>query len=138
MQWSDISFQPSARTLRQFAAFWLIFFGGLACWQAFRSDNVTLALVLAVLALTIGPLGLVWPQAVQLIYVGSMIVAFPMGWTVSRVLLACLFYGLFTPIAFIFRLAGRDVLGLRARPEQATYWTAKPMTNTPQGYFRQF
>ena len=34
MQWSDIPFHPTAKTLRQFAGLWLVFFGGIALWQA--------------------------------------------------------------------------------------------------------
>ena len=34
MQWSDIPFDPSRKTLRQFAGLWLVFFGGMALWQA--------------------------------------------------------------------------------------------------------
>ena len=34
MQWSDIPFQPDRKTLRQFAGLWLVFFGGMALWQA--------------------------------------------------------------------------------------------------------
>ena len=33
MQWSDISFQPSRKTLQQFAGLWLVFFTALAAWQ---------------------------------------------------------------------------------------------------------
>ena len=34
MQWSDIQFDPPRKTLRQFAGLWLVFFGGMAIWQA--------------------------------------------------------------------------------------------------------
>ena len=34
MQWSDIPFHPDRKTLRQFAGLWLVFFGGMALWQA--------------------------------------------------------------------------------------------------------
>ena len=36
-----------------------------------------------------------------------MIVAFPIGWAVSHIMLAALFYGLFTPVALVFRTIGR-------------------------------
>ena len=44
-----------------------------------------------------------------------MVLAFPIGWTVSQVMLAMMFFGLFTPIGLVFRLIGRDPLH-RARP----------------------
>ena len=51
----------------------------------------------------------------RLIYVGWMVLAFPIGWTVSQVMLALMFFGLFTPIGLVFRLIGRDPLQ-RTRP----------------------
>ena len=39
-----------------------------------------------------------------------MVLAFPIGWTVSQVMLALMFFGLFTPIGLVFRLIGRDPL----------------------------
>src|SRR5262245_51553273 len=109
MHWSDIPLRPSTRTLRQFAALWLLFFGLLAVWQWLAKENVLLATTFALLAGVIGPLGLIWPQLLRWIYVGWMIAVFPIGWVVSRVVLAILFYGVFTPIGLAFRLTGRDV-----------------------------
>src|SRR5687768_8935989 len=104
MRWSDIPFDPSPRMLRQFAGLWIVFFGGLACWHGFVRGNTTVALVLGALAVTLGPLGLVLPRALRPVFVGWMILVLPIGWVVSHVLLAVLFYGLFTPLALVFRL----------------------------------
>jgi hypothetical protein len=138
MQWSDISFAPTSRTLRQFAGIWVVFFGAMACWQAFACDRTTLGIFLGALAVVVGPLGLVYPQAVRWIYVGWMILAFPIGWTLSRLLLAVLFFGLFTPVGFLFKLMGRDLLQRKARPDLPTYWTVKPMPANVSRYFRQY
>ena len=138
MQWSDISLTPSSRTLRQFAGLWTAFFGGLACWQGLAREHTTLAVVLGALAITIGPLGLVWPQTVRLIYVGWTVLVFPVGWLVLRIIMAALFYGVFTPIALVFRLSGRDALGRSPGNDASTYWTRKPMPRDARSYFRQF
>ena len=138
MQWSDIPFHPSRATLRQFAGLWLVFFGGLALWQGLVRGQTGLATLCAVLALTIGPLGLIRPGWIRPIYVGWMILAFPIGWTVSQVMLALMFYGLFTPIGLLFRLLGRDPLHRARRPGVESYWTPKPAPAGPKSYFRQF
>lgn len=137
MQWSDISFQPPTRTLRQFAGLWVAFFGGLACWHGLVKERPVVGLILAGLAVTIGPLGLVKPQAIRPIFVGWMVAVFPIGWVVSRVLLALLFYGLFTPVGLLFRLIGRDVLNRRRQPELPTYWAPKPAAADVRSYYRQ-
>ena len=138
MQWSDIQFNPPRATLRQFAGLWLAFFGGLAGWQAMARGNLALAAVCAILALTIGPLGLVRPLLVRPIFVAWMVLAFPIGWTVSQIILAVMFYGLFTPIALVFRLIGRDPLHRAHRPELETYWLSKPAPADLRRYFKQF
>ena len=138
MRWSDIPFDPSRATLRQFAGLWLVFFGGLALWQGLVRGQTGLAALFAVLALTIGPLGLLRPGWVRPIYVGWMVLAFPIGWTVSQVMLALMFYGLFTPIGLVFRLLGRDALHRARRPGVESYWTPKPAPAGPKSYFRQF
>ncbi|HZM96720.1 MAG TPA: SxtJ family membrane protein [Vicinamibacterales bacterium] len=133
----DRAFKPSDRMLRQFAALWVLFFGAVA-WRAFARQQVILAEVLAVAAVTVGPLGLVWPRLIKPIFVTWMMLAFPIGWTVSRIVLGALFYGLFTPLALVFRLRGRDELGLRPRPGPGSYWSPKPAMTDKLRYLRQY
>jgi hypothetical protein len=97
-----------------------------------------MALVLAAVALGLGALGFVRPHLLRPLYVAALITAFPIGWTMSRVLLACVFYGLFTPLGLLFRLLGRDVLRRRFWRERSTYWTSKPAVTDARSYFRQF
>ena len=86
----------------------------------------------------VGPLGLVVPRAVRPIFVAWMVLAFPIGWAISNVVLVALFYGLFTPIGALFRLIGRDPLRLRPQPAGATYWVEKPQAEDARRYFQQF
>ena len=64
------------------------------------------------------------------------VVTFPIGWVLSHLLLGAVFYCLFTPLGLIFRLIGRDALGLR-RSVAVSYWRPKPAANDLRGYFRQ-
>jgi hypothetical protein len=138
MQWSEISLTPSNRTLRQFAGLWLLFLGGLACWHGFVHHHAGVALAFAFGALAIGPLGLLRPQAIRLVFIACTILTFPIGWAVSRILLALMFYGIFTPVGLLFRFMGRDVLQRTLRPDQATYWQPKAAVSDLRGYLRQF
>jgi hypothetical protein len=138
MRWSDIQRDPPRKTLRQFAGLWLFFFGGLALWELLGRGRTGLAAVFALLAVTIGPLGLTRPQSVRLIYVGWMVLAFPIGWTISQVMLAGMFFGLFAPIGLVFRLLGRDPLQRTRRPELESYWAPKPASADVGRYFKQF
>ncbi len=138
MQWSDIPRNPSRRMLRQFAAIWLVFFSGLAIWHGWMHGRTELAWCLAILAVTVGSAGLAHPPLVRWIFVGWTIAVFPIGWLVSRIVLAVIFYGLFTPLALLFRMMGRDALALKRKPDAATYWQIKPAVTDVNRYFQQF
>jgi uncharacterized membrane protein len=138
MQWSDISFAPPTRTLRQFAGLWLCFLGLAAVIQGVIRHNLMLMAVFGTLAVTVGVAGLVKPSIIRPVFVGSMILAFPIGWTVNKIVLGCMFYGIFTPLAVLFRIIGRDTLSRRRRPTADTYWSAKGQPAQASSYFRPF
>ena len=138
MRWSDIQFDPPRKMLRQFAGLWLLVFGGMALWEILGRGRSGIGAIFAVLAVTIGPLGLIRPEWVRFIYVGWMVLAFPIGWTVSQIILAAMFFGLFTPIGLVFRLLGRDTLQRARRPELASYWQPKATSTDLRRYFKQF
>jgi hypothetical protein len=138
LQWSDIQFQPSRKTLQQFAGLWLACFGAMAVWEGIGRGHLARAAVLGALALTVGPVGLAWPMLVRPIFVTWMVLAFPIGWIISQAILALMYYGLFTPISLVFRLIGRDPLKRAYQPAVETYWAPKATASDPRRYFRQF
>jgi hypothetical protein len=137
MRWSDLPLNPSNRTLREFAGMWCLCFGTLAAWYGFVRLETDSALVLAVLAVIGTIAGLLFPRVLRPIFVTWLVLAFPIGWAVSRLLLVALFFGMVTPIAYLFRLFGRDALQLRSQ-STITYWTPKSMSADPASYFRQY
>jgi hypothetical protein len=134
----DSSFAPTPRVLRQFGGLWIVFFGAIAAWQCLYHERYILATVVAILAVTIGPLGIALPRLIRPVFVGWMLLVYPIGWTVSRVVLGILFYGLYTPVALVFRAIGRDELKLKPQPEAQTYWCPKPKATDKGQYLRQF
>ena len=135
MRWSDLPRDPPASTLRWFAVIWLVWFAALAGAALFRG-NEPAALALSAVALLVGPLGLVRPTAVRPVFVGALILTFPVGWVVSHLLLGAVFYCVFTPLGLFFRLIGRDALGRRFRPDLASYWSPKSTPDDIRSYFR--
>jgi hypothetical protein len=127
----------SSGTLRQFAALWILVFGALA-WRVHSHGAEWLAITFAALALVIGPLGLLKPAAIRPVFAGMMLVTLPIGWVVSHLILAVLYYGVFTPVGLVFKLAGRDVLRRSHRPDRPTYWSPKPMPTEPSSYFHEY
>ena len=140
LQLSDLNLRPNHRILRQFAAAWLVFFGGSGAWKIFQRGPSTANIAMLAAGIVIGCLGLVAPQAIRLLYAGATLLAFPVGWVVSRVLLAVLYYGMMTPIGLAMRLAKRDRLRLRlpAGPGSETHWTPRAQSGDMSRYLRQF
>jgi hypothetical protein len=138
MQWSDIPRHPTIRTLRQFGALCLLCFGGLAYRGTTSEQSVTLVTAFAFVALAGGLLAAFRPQLLRPVFVSWMMLAFPIGWSVSRVFLAVLYYGVLTPLAVAFRWLGRDTLGLRRDTDQESYWQVKPVVNDLSAYLRQY
>jgi Saxitoxin biosynthesis operon protein SxtJ len=138
MRWSDIQFDPTRKTLRQFTGLWLAFFGALAIWHGLVRGRTVLALVLGLLALAGSLLGLIRPELMRFIYVGWMVLAFPIGWTISQLMLVTMFFGLFAPIGLVFRFLGRDPLQRTRQPELKSYWVPKPAPADLRSYFKQF
>jgi hypothetical protein len=124
--------------LRQFAGLWLVFFAALAAWQWWGHEHRGWTTALAALALAVGPLGVLRPRFVRPVFVTWMVLVFPVGWVVSHLVLAVLFYGLFTPVGLFFRLVGRDALTLRRRSDRGSYWESKPQVTDASRYFQQF
>jgi polyferredoxin len=76
------------------------------------------------------------PRAVLPVYLALMVLAFPIGWVISELLLRLIYYGIFTPLGLWFRVIGRDALRLR-KPETDSYWTRRRQSADPLGYYRQ-
>ena len=138
MQWSQVVAPPPRKMLRQFAGLFLIVFLALAGWRTWQGHADGWALGLAAVALGVGIIGLVHPPAVRFIYTGWMIVAFPIGWTISQLAVALMFFAVITPVAAIFRVIGRDELQLRRGDRETTYWRPKPGPEGVRQYLRQF
>jgi hypothetical protein len=138
MTWRDIPWRPTSATLRQFAVCWMLFVGLLAFRVGGRHEQFVVGVVLAALAGGFGLAGLVWPAAVRPLFLTLTVATFPIGWVVSRMLLAVLFYGLFTPVGWVMRWWGRDALDLRPQAGRSTYWEPKLAAENSRRYFRPF
>ena len=138
MTWSDIPLNPAEKTLRQFAAAWLVFFLGSGAHQYLVRGHHRLGLALGAAALSFGILGLIKPVKIQWLFTSCMRLAFPIGWLVSQLMLLLMFYCLITPVAVFFRFRGRDVLGRKPNPDQASFWLPTTPPTDVRGYFRQY
>jgi hypothetical protein len=138
MTWADISTNPRSRALRQFAGAWLVFFLAVGTYRYLKHGQHQTGLALGAIGIVIGGLGLLKPAAVRWLFVVCMVLAFPIGWVVSNLILALMFYGIVTPIGLFFRMKGRDLLCRKPAPGKSSFWAPKQTPRDMRSYFRQY
>ncbi len=133
-----INWHPSRKELRAFAAIWFVFFGLIGVWFYLGGGTVWTSNTLWCAAIAGGTLGLVAPAWLRPIYVGWMVAVYPIGWVVSHLILALVFYGLLLPIGLACRVVGYDSMHRALNRETLSYWTERQQAIDIKRYFRQF
>jgi len=133
-----INRNPSSQDLRQFGVLWLVFFTAIGAMVWYRTDSEVVTVLIWVAALIIGVLGFVFLNFMRLVYLGMICLAFPIGWVISHVVLATVYYVVLSPIALILRIARYDPLGKRPDGSRESYWVKLPEIEDSGRYFRQF
>lgn len=135
----EIKRDPSPREVRQFSFFWLpaicFVLAGVAAYH-FASPRAAAIWVAGGVMSAL--LGAIQPRWMRAVFLGWMWAAFPVGWLVSHVLIAAIYFLLITPIAVVMRVAGRDPLSRRFDRDAASYWIPRRQDHDPARYFRQF
>jgi hypothetical protein len=133
----NLPVKPTPRVLRQFAGAWIVFFLLLSATAFWKRHNVPSSCIFAIVAL-FGIVGLIKPGAIRWPFIVASVVAFPIGWLMSQILLAVMFYGVITPIGLFWKIRGRDTLQLRSQSKQSTFWIKRGPRPSPDRYLKPF
>lgn len=143
----EINFNPDDKTLRQFGAIAFVGFGLLAALAyyeklvfAFGLGNARMTVVTVFLALGCIALlfSLIAPKANRALYVGLTLLAFPIGFVLSYVIMGTLYFLVIGPVAILFRIFGRDSMHRGYDPNAATYWQPASPPRDKESYFHQY
>ncbi len=143
----EINFNPDTKTLRQFGVIAFIGFGILAALAYYEKLVFSFGFGDARIPLvaTFGALGtiallfsLVAPKANRVLYVGLSLLAFPIGFVLSYVIMGTLFFLIIGPIAVAMRLFGKDPMHRAYDPSAPTYWSAARPPRDKESYFHQY
>ena len=133
----SIEWNPERKQLRQFAGIWFPAFCALVGWSIARKTGHWHEVeVVWIVAGVISIAGLVFPPIIRPVFVGLILLTYPIGWVVSHVLLGLIFYGIVTPIGIILRLTGHDPLQINA-PLGNSLWKSPTGKTDPARYLRQ-
>lgn len=123
----------STKDLRIFLTIWAGIFVIIALLPLLRAHEPRLwALISCALSLAL----LAFPRIITPIYRFWILIGEAIGFVISHSILAILFFGIFTPVALVFRLIGRDVLHQRPNKDTQSYFIDR--TQQPHSMKNQF
>lgn len=112
---------------------------GLVALLLGYKEKETAALVCGGLAGFFAISSLLFPLWLRPVYAAWMRLARVLGWVNTHLLLALLFYTLFTLVGLVLRLLRRDPLARRWDVGAQTYWSARQTPLLPRDHYeRQF
>ncbi len=143
MKLIDPNWNPTDRQLRQFGVACLVFLpliGWLATGKprTLAAANLPLLAGLAAIGLLLAIVALMKPRVVKPLFVAATAAALPIGMVVGELVLLLIFLLVFTPMALVFRLIGRDALQRHIDRNAKTYWQPKAQPRDAGSYYRQF
>ena len=146
-QMIELKLDPDETTLRKFGFVALGGFGVLATLAAFEllifaggwlgDARETVVLTLAGIGGFAALLSLVYPKANKPLFIGLSIVAYPIGFVLSYVIMGTLFFLVITPIGLLMRALGKDPLEHRFAAADS-YWSECRSKRPAESYFKQF
>jgi hypothetical protein len=135
----ELNRNPSRSQLRWFAGLWFPAFWGLVGFLLYRrlgAGPIPYTVWAAAAAVSVA--GLIAPRFMRWVYLGMMTVTYPIGWTVSNLILMLVYYLVLTPTGVIMRLVGRDPMQRELERDVPTYWVPRETDRSPSRYFRQY
>lgn len=121
---------------RKFGYFFAFIFGVVAV-SLFAIDSLNWGYTFSVLSvlfvlITVAKADLLLPLNKLWIHLGLLL-----GMIIGPIVLGIIFFGLFTPIAFVMRLFGRDELCLKINKE-SSYWSPRRTAIDSESFKNQF
>ena len=99
----QINTNPTRRELNQFGFIWLGFIALFGVIAQFKFGNPLVARGLWVAAVVVPIVGWLVPAFMRLVFLGMSYLAWPIGFVVSHVVLAIVYYFVLTPIGLLTR-----------------------------------
>lgn len=112
--------QPKLKDLKTFALIWSLIFLIVGIWPLFSGNTVRLWAMLIMLLFLI--VAFLKPSLLNSFYKIWIKIGEVIGGFISKVIMVILFYGMFTPVAFVLRLLGKDLLRKKLDKNSSSYW----------------
>lgn len=138
-----LDLNPAPHIIKQFAWFAVIGMGLLAFavlkfTVGFEWDHPAFLICLGIGALQLVLFLAGVPHLSKLLFIVLSVAFVPIGFILSHVLLAGVYYLVLTPIALFFRIIGRDVIGKKLDKNAKTYWIERSGDQPAASYFKLY
>ena len=131
-----INKNPKGRQLVVFGLAWLVILAASG-WIWRGRGHQCAAEVLGILSLAVPIAGVIYPPFLKGVYLGLSYATYPIGFVVSHVVLAVLYFLVLTPVGLTMRLFRHDPLAKKFDMNARTYWVTREKKGEPGSYFNQ-
>ena len=112
--------QAKQNDLKKFALIWSLIFLIVGIWPLFSGNAIRLWAI--IIMFIFGIIAFLKPSLLNSFYIIWVKFGEVIGGVISKVIMTILFYGLFTPIAFILKLLNKDLLKKKLDKNRSSYW----------------
>ena len=131
-----VKWRPDAKELRRFAIAMLIGFTLLGLFSVWRASGITTgAIILWSIGVFLAVAAFI-PKLNRVAYLAVYLPTSIIGYVVSNVILALMFFFVITPLGLFLRLMGKDLL--QQQPRKQTAWLPVKGVKSEDSYYRQF
>jgi len=134
----EIHRNPSQRELKWFGLMLMVFcalVGGLAIW---RFDAWSFAKTVWAVGALATVVYYAVPPIRKPLFVGWMMAVYPIGLTISFIIMWLTYYAVLTPIGLLLRLFHVQVFDAKLDRQTNSYWRPHPAVSGKHRYFQQF
>ena len=130
--------EPTPRELRIFGLLPALFFGLIGALALWRGSSWMMAFICWALALLTTTVYYSVPSVKRPTYMVWMTVMYPIGWTITHLLLALVYYGWITPVGLLMRLFRYDPMRRSLNRRAKSHWLPREPIKNVNRYFRQY
>lgn len=125
---------PTNRQLKQFG-FTLLIVAVASTW--WLTDSSVWLAIAGVVGTVLAGLGMLQPEWLKPLFVGMVYLTSPISFVVGELIMLTVYFGIFFPLAVLFRIISRDTLNRRQSQQPNSYWCPRSKQPSVESYFRQ-
>lgn len=135
----SLNLKPSDKQLREFGEVTLCMLNILGLffmWIAGMSVSAFVGFCIA--GVVVYLLSRISVKLIRPVYIALIVVAFPIGWVISHIVMGIFYYVVITGTGLVFKLLRRDPLHRKYDASAASYWVPYAQKRSLKQYFNQF